>query len=44
MVWKEIEMKKILVTGGIVFVSRYVAEYFAKQGNQVFVLNRNSSK
>lgn len=42
MVWKEIEMKKILVTGGTVFVSRYVAEYFAKQGNQVFVLNRNS--
>ena len=34
-------MKNILVTGGTVFVSRYVAEYFVKQGNQVFVLNRN---
>ncbi|MBP3458248.1 MAG: NAD-dependent epimerase/dehydratase family protein [Lachnospiraceae bacterium] len=32
----------ILVTGGTVFVSRYVAEYFAKKGNQVFVLNRNT--
>lgn len=35
-------MKKILVTGGTVFVSRFVAEYFAKKGNQVYVLNRNS--
>lgn len=32
----------ILVTGGTVFISRYVAEYFAKKGNQVFVLNRNT--
>lgn len=35
-------MRKILVTGGTVFVSRYVAEYFIKKGDQVFVLNRNS--
>ena len=36
-------MKNILVTGGTVFVSRYVAEYFVRQGHQVFVLNRNSN-
>ena len=35
-------MKNILVTGGTVFVSRYVAEYFAKLGHHVYVLNRNS--
>ena len=35
-------MKKILVTGGTVFVSRYVAEYCAAQGHEVFVLNRGS--
>ncbi|MGN0394811.1 MAG: NAD-dependent epimerase/dehydratase family protein [Coprococcus sp.] len=35
-------MKDILITGGTVFVSRYVAEYFAKKGNNVFVLNRNT--
>lgn len=35
-------MKKILVTGGTVFVSRYVAEYYASKGNEVYVLNRNS--
>lgn len=34
-------MKKILVTGGTVFVSCYVAEYFAKAGHEVYVLNRN---
>ena len=33
-------MKKILVTGGTVFVSRYISEYFAEKGNQVYVLNR----
>lgn len=32
----------ILVTGGTIFVSRFTAEYFAKRGNQVFVLNRGS--
>lgn len=36
-------MKKILVTGGTVFVSKYVAEYFsAREEYEVFVLNRNN--
>lgn len=35
-------MRNILVTGGTVFVSRYVAEYFVKKGDNVYVLNRNS--
>lgn len=35
-------MKKILVTGGTVFVSRYVAEYYVAKGYEVYVLNRNS--
>lgn len=34
-------MKKLLVTGGTVFVSKYVAEYFVKKGYDVYVLNRN---
>ncbi|MDE7203891.1 MAG: NAD-dependent epimerase/dehydratase family protein [Lachnospiraceae bacterium] len=34
-------MRKILVTGGTVFVSRYVAEYFVGKGDEVYVLNRN---
>lgn len=33
---------KILVTGGTVFVSKYIAEYFANNGNDVYVLNRNT--
>lgn len=33
---------KILVTGGTVFVSRYIAEYFVKRGDEVYVLNRNT--
>lgn len=33
-------MRKILVTGGTVFVSRYIAEYFVGKGDQVYVLNR----
>lgn len=37
-------MKKILVTGGTVFVSRYVAEYYAKLDYEVYVLNRNTRK
>ncbi len=32
---------KILVTGGTVFVSKFVADYLS-QGNEVYVLNRNS--
>ena len=35
-------MKKILVTGGTTFVSKYVAEYFVNAGYEVYVLNRNS--
>lgn len=35
-------MRNLLVTGGTVFVSRYVAEYFIKNGDRVYVLNRNS--
>lgn len=34
-------MRNILVTGGTVFVSRYVARYFVQNGDNVFVLNRN---
>ncbi len=35
-------MKKVLVTGGMVFVSRYIAEYYVRQGWEVYVLNRNT--
>ena len=35
-------MRKLLVTGGTVFVSRFVANYFAQKGDDVYVLNRNS--
>ena len=35
-------MRRIHVTGGTVFVSRFVANYFAQKGNDVYVLNRNS--
>ena len=34
--------KKVLVTGGTVFVSRFVAEYYVKKGYDVYVLNRNN--
>lgn len=33
---------KILVTGGTIFVSRYVAENFVNKGNEVFVFNRGT--
>lgn len=33
---------KLLVSGGTVFASRFTAEYFAKRGHEVYVLNRNS--
>lgn len=42
--FKQLKKKKILVTGGTVFVSKYVAEYFAKKGYDVYVLNRNKHK
>lgn len=35
-------MKKILVTGGTTFVSKYVAQYFVNSGYEVYVLNRNT--
>lgn len=35
-------MKKMLVTGGTVFVSKYIAEYYVANGYDVYVLNRNS--
>lgn len=35
-------MRKILITGGTVFVSRYIAEYFVAKGGDVYVLNRNT--
>lgn len=35
-------MKKILVTGGTVFVSRFIAEYYVEKNCEVYVLNRNS--
>ena len=34
-------MRRILVTGGTVFVSKYIAEFFAGMGKEVYVLNRN---
>lgn len=37
-------MKKILITGGTTFVSRYVANYFVSNQNQVYVLNRNTKQ
>ncbi|MBR2329487.1 MAG: NAD-dependent epimerase/dehydratase family protein, partial [Clostridia bacterium] len=37
-------MKKVLVTGGTVFVSRYIEEYYVAKGCEVYVLNRNSRK
>ena len=33
---------KILVTGGTVFVSKRIAQYFAHSGHEVYVLNRNT--
>ena len=35
-------MKKMLVTGGTVFVSRYIAEYYVRNGYEVYALNRNT--
>lgn len=37
-------MKRILVTGGTVFVSRYIAEYYVENGYEVYVLNRNTKE
>lgn len=35
-------MKKILITGGTTFVSKYAAAYFVQRGYEVYVLNRNT--
>ena len=35
---------RILITGGTVFVSRYIAEYYVAKGCDVYVLNRNSKE
>lgn len=35
---------KMLITGGTVFVSRYLAEYYVAQGHEVYVLNRNTRR
>lgn len=35
-------MKKILVTGGTVFVSRFIANFFVQKGYEVYVMNRNT--
>ncbi len=35
-------MKKILITGGTTFVSKYAAKYFVVHGYDVYVVNRNS--
>ncbi|MBQ3515484.1 MAG: NAD-dependent epimerase/dehydratase family protein [Lachnospiraceae bacterium] len=37
-------MKKVLVTGGTVFVSKYIAEYYVEKGYDVYVLNRNTKE
>lgn len=37
-------MRNILITGGTVFISRYVAEYYVKKGDNVYVLNRGNHK
>lgn len=35
---------KILITGGTTFVSKYTAEHFVKNNNDVYVINRNSKE
>ena len=37
-------MKKILVTGGTTFVSKYTAKYFVEKDYDVYVLNRNTKE
>lgn len=37
-------MERVLVTGGTVFVSRFIAQYFKDKGYEVYVLNRNTRK
>ena len=35
-------MKKVLITGGTTFVSKYAAKYFKEHNYDVYVLNRNT--
>ena len=35
--------KRILITGGTAFVSKFAAEYFVKRGYEVSVLNRGDT-
>ena len=35
-------VKRVLITGGTVFVSRFTAEYFVKKGYEIYVLNRGT--
>lgn len=35
-------MKKILITGGTIFVSKFIAQYFVNRDYEVYVLNRNT--
>lgn len=35
-------MKKILITGGTTFVSKFAASYFIERGDEVYVINRNT--
>lgn len=35
-------MRKILITGGTVFVSKFAARYFVDKGDEVYVLNRGT--
>lgn len=37
-------MKSILITGGTIFVSKYVANYFKEKDYKVYVLNRGTRK
>lgn len=36
------DMKKILITGGTTFVSKFAATYFSQRDYEVYVLNRNT--
>jgi len=35
-------IKKLLVTGGTAFVSKFTAQYFTELGYDVYALNRNT--
>lgn len=35
-------MRTVLITGGTVFISRYVASHFVAKGDRVYVLNRGT--